>query len=84
MTAVGLATVLSAEVGQVVFSLTLATLGTSRSSRRLLYGSMDIATIVALDLTDHMMFIGERMLPFDQSECLPAFPRGPTDNPQPL
>jgi hypothetical protein len=48
MTAVGLATVLSAEVGQVVFSLALATLGTSRSSRRLLYGSMGIATIVAL------------------------------------
>ena len=34
MTAVGLATVLSAEVGQVVFSLALATLGTSGSSRR--------------------------------------------------
>jgi hypothetical protein len=32
-TAVGLATVLSAEVGQVVFSLALATLGTSRSAR---------------------------------------------------
>jgi hypothetical protein len=48
MTAVGLATVLSAEVGQVVFSLALATLGTSRSSRRLLYASMGIATIVAL------------------------------------
>lgn len=37
MKAVGIATVLSAEVGQVVFSLALATLGTSRSSRRLLY-----------------------------------------------
>jgi hypothetical protein len=48
MTAVGLATVLSAEVGQVVFSLALATLGTSRSSRRLLYVSMAIATILAL------------------------------------
>ena len=47
MTAVGLATVLSAEVGQVVFSLALATLGTSRSSRRLLYISMTIATILA-------------------------------------
>ncbi len=34
---VGLATVLSAEVGQVVFSLALATLGASRSARRLLY-----------------------------------------------
>ncbi len=45
---VGLATVLSAEVGQVVFSLALATLGTSRSAKRLLYGSMFIATIIAL------------------------------------
>jgi hypothetical protein len=40
LTAVGLATVLSAEVSQVVFSLALATLGTSRSSRRLLYTSL--------------------------------------------
>jgi hypothetical protein len=31
---------------QVVFSLALATLGTSRSSRRLLYSSMSIATLV--------------------------------------
>jgi hypothetical protein len=44
VTAVGLATVLSAEVGQVVFSLALATLGTSQSSRRLLLGSMAICT----------------------------------------
>lgn len=48
MTLVGLATVLSAEVGQVVFSLALATLGTSRTSRRLLYLSMGITTILAL------------------------------------
>jgi len=48
MTAVGFATVLSAEVGQVVFSLALATLGTSQSSRRLLYASMAISTILAL------------------------------------
>lgn len=34
MTAVGLATVLSAEVGQVVFSLALATLGTANYTRR--------------------------------------------------
>jgi hypothetical protein len=40
--AVGLATVLSAEIGQVVFSLVLATLGTSSSTRRLLYASMGI------------------------------------------
>jgi len=60
MTAVGLATVLSAEVGQVVFSLALATLGTSRVSRRLLYASMAITTILSLmgniqiSLPDHM------------------------------
>lgn len=48
MKTVGIATVLSAEVGQVVFSLALATLGTSRSSRRLLYASMFIATVLAL------------------------------------
>ena len=39
---------LSAEVGQVVFSLALATLGTSRSARRLLMVSMMIATTIAL------------------------------------
>ncbi len=48
VTAVGLATVLSAEVGQVVFSLALATLGTSQSSRRLLLGSMGVCTTLAL------------------------------------
>ncbi len=48
MTAVGLATILSAEVGQVVFSLALATLGTSKSSRWLLYTSMAISTILSL------------------------------------
>ncbi len=48
MTAVGLATVLSAEIGQVVFSLALATLGTSSSSRRLLHLSMALATTLAL------------------------------------
>ena len=48
MTAVGVATVLSAEVGQVVFSLALATLGTTRASRRLLHLSMAVTTILAL------------------------------------
>ncbi len=46
--AVGLATVLSAEIGQVVFSLALATLGTTSTSRRLLYASMGMCTSVAL------------------------------------
>jgi len=48
MVAVGIATVLTAEIGQVVFSLALATLGTSKSARRLLYSSMGIATAIAL------------------------------------
>jgi len=48
MVAVGIATVLTAEVGQVVFSLALATLGTSKGARRLLYTSMGIATAIAL------------------------------------
>ncbi len=45
---VGLATVLSAETGQVVFSLALATLGATRPARRLLYTSAAIATLIAL------------------------------------
>jgi hypothetical protein len=48
MIAVGIATVLTAEIGQIVFSLALATLGTTRSARRLLYTSMGIATAIAL------------------------------------
>ncbi len=46
--AVGLATVLSAEIGQVVFSLALATLGITSTSRRLLYASMGTCTAVSL------------------------------------
>jgi hypothetical protein len=48
MVAVGIATVLTAEIGQVVFSLALATLGATSSARRLLYASMGIATAIAL------------------------------------
>jgi hypothetical protein len=48
MVAVGVVTVLTAEVGQVVFSLALATLGTTTSARRLLYISIGIATLIAL------------------------------------
>jgi D-ribose pyranose/furanose isomerase RbsD len=40
--------VLSAEIGQIVFSLALATLGTSQSARRLLTTSMGIPTIISL------------------------------------
>lgn len=48
MISVGIATVLTAEIGQLVFSLALATLGTSKGARRLLYTSMGIATAIAL------------------------------------
>jgi hypothetical protein len=48
MTAVGFATVLSAEIGQIVFSLALATLGTSQSARRLLITSGSLGVNVAI------------------------------------
>lgn len=70
MTAVGLATVLSAEVGQVVFSLALATLGTSRSSRRLLYVSMTIATILALTGNIQIALPGHTSSPFAWLEAV--------------
>ena len=69
-TAVGLATVLSAEVGQVVFSLALATLGTSPSSRRLLHGSMAIATIVALTGNVQVSLLGHTDSPFAWLESI--------------
>jgi hypothetical protein len=70
MTAVGLATVLSAEVGQVVFSLALATLGTSRSSRRLLYGSMATSTILALTGSIQVSLLGHTDSPFAWLESI--------------
>lgn len=70
MTAVGLATVLSAEVGQVVFSLALATLGTSRSSRRLLYLSMAISTILALTGNIQTALPGHTKSPFAWLEAV--------------
>ncbi len=70
MTAVGLATVLSAEVGQVVFSLALATLGTSRSSSRLLYISMTIATILALTGNIQIALPGHTSSPFAWLEAI--------------
>ena len=70
MTAVGLATVLSAEVGQVVFSLALATLGTSRSSRRLLYSSMAISTILALTGNIQIALPGHTKSPFAWLEAI--------------
>jgi hypothetical protein len=70
MTAVGLATVLSAEIGQVVFSPALATLGTSRSSRRLLYSSMLIATTVSLVGNIQLSLPGHAESPFAWLEAI--------------
>ena len=70
MTAVGFATVLSAEIGQIVFSLALATLGTSQSARRLLIASMAIATIISLVGTVQVALPGHETSPFAWLEAL--------------
>ena len=70
MIAVGVATVLTAEVGQVVFSLALATLGTSMSARRLLYGSMGIATTIALVGNVQVALPGHMESPFAWLEAI--------------
>jgi hypothetical protein len=69
-TAVGFATVLSAEIGQIVFSLALATLGTSRSARRLLVVSMAIATIISLAGNVQVALPGHENSPFAWLESL--------------
>ncbi len=61
---VGIATVLTAEIGQVVFSLALATLGTTKSARRLLYSSMGIATAIALVGNFQVALPGHMTSPF--------------------
>jgi hypothetical protein len=70
MIAVGIATVLTAEVGQVVFSLALATLGTSKGARRLLYGSMGIATGIALIGNVQVALPGHMESPFAWLEAI--------------
>ncbi|MEZ4672268.1 MAG: hypothetical protein R3E39_30545 [Anaerolineae bacterium] len=70
MIAVGIATVLTAEVGQVVFSLALATLGTSKGARRLLYGSMGIATAIALVGNVQVALPGHLESPFAWLEAI--------------
>ncbi|MBN1563577.1 MAG: hypothetical protein JXA10_07055 [Anaerolineae bacterium] len=69
-TAVGLATVLSAEVGQIVFSLALATLGTSPSTRRMLYGSMAITTTLSLVGNIQISLAGHTDSPFAWLEAI--------------
>lgn len=70
MQLVGLATVLSAETGQIVFSLALATLGSTRSSRRLLYTSMLIATLIALVGNIQVALPGHTSSPFAWFEAI--------------
>ncbi|MCU0465725.1 MAG: hypothetical protein MUF38_14305 [Anaerolineae bacterium] len=70
MIAVGIATVLTAEVGQVVFSLALATLGTTPSARRLLYASMGIATAIALVGNVQLALPGHVESPFAWLEAI--------------
>ena len=70
MVAVGIATVLTAEVGQVVFSLALATLGTTPSARRLLYASMGIATAIALVGNVQVALPGHTDSPFAWLEAI--------------
>lgn len=70
MIAVGIATVLTAEIGQVVFSLALATLGTTPSARRLLYASMGIATAIALVGNVQVALPGHHESPFAWLEAI--------------
>ncbi len=69
-TAVGLATVLSAEIGQVVFSLALATLGTSQASKRLLYVSMSLSTMVSLTGNVQLALPAHAQSPFAWLEAM--------------
>ena len=68
--AVGLATVLSAEIGQVVFSLALATLGKTATSRRLLYLSMGMCTSVALAGNIQVALLGHQQTVFAWLEAI--------------
>ncbi len=69
-TAVGLATILSAEIGQVVFSLALATLGTSQASKRLLYVSMMLSTTISLAGNVQLALPGHAYSPFAWLEAV--------------
>lgn len=70
MIAVGIATVLTAEIGQVVFSLALATLGTTSGARRLLLTSMGIATAIALVGNVQVALPGHTDSPFAWLEAI--------------
>jgi hypothetical protein len=68
--AVGLATVLSAEIGQIVFSLALATLGATPPARRLLYASMSLTTAVSLVGNIQIALPGHENSPFAWLEAV--------------
>lgn len=68
--AVGLATVLSAEIGQIVFSLALATLGATPPARRLLYASMSLTTAVSLVGNIQIALPGHEHSPFAWLEAI--------------
>lgn len=70
MRLVGLATVLSAETGQVVFSLALATLGKTRQTRFLLYISAALATGIALVGNVQIALPGHTGSPFAWLEAI--------------
>lgn len=67
---VGLATVLSAETGQVVFSLALATLGATRPARLILYMSMLASTGIALVGNVQVALPGHASSPFAWFEAI--------------
>lgn len=67
---VGLATVLSAETGQVVFSLALATLGATRPARLILYMSMLASTGIALVGNIQVALPGHVSSPFAWFEAI--------------
>jgi hypothetical protein len=70
MQAVGVATVLSAEVGQIVFSLALATFGRTPRARQLLYFSMGIATLISLTGNIQISLPGHLDSPFAWLEAM--------------
>lgn len=68
--AVGISTVILAETAVVLFSLALAVIQPSRSSRRLLFGSMTIASAIALVGNAQIALPGHWRNPFAYLEAL--------------
>lgn len=70
MEVVGIATILLAETGQIVFSLALAVLPSTRAVKILLYGSMGIATAIALIGNIQVALPGDWNNPFGWLEAV--------------